>query len=67
MRLGTLGTKLKTAIFVRPTIWNIYYLRGIINCNSLAKILVLRLGNCMLFMVIPHFFPMNVMLAGRER
>lgn len=67
LRLGTLGTKLKTAIFGRPTIWNIYYLKGVINGLPLAKLFVLRFGKWMLFMVIPHFFPMNVMLGGRER
>lgn len=62
-----MGTKLKTAIFGRSTIWNIYYLKGVINGLPLAKLFVLRFGKCMLFMVIPHFFPMNVMLGGRER
>lgn len=56
VRLGTLGTKLKTAIFGRPTIWNIYYVRGVINCNSLAKILVLRLGNCIVVHGYSSFF-----------
>lgn len=67
MRLGTLGTKSKTVIFGRPTIWNIYYLKGVTNGLPLAKLFVLRLGKCMLFMVTPQFFPMNVMLASREK
>lgn len=61
LRPGNLGTKLKTAIFESLTICNIYYLKGF------AKLFVLRLGKCILFMVIPHFFPMNIMLAGKER
>jgi len=67
LKLRTFGTKLKTAIFGRPTIWSIYYLKDVIDGIPLAKRFVFRLGKCMLFTVLPQLFPLKVILAGRER
>lgn len=62
------GCKIKYSNFLKKAnSWNIYCLKGVINGLPLARLFVQRLVKFMLFMVFPQFFPLNVMLAGRER